>query len=634
MVKQRSREYDRLTGTKRGNIMKNLIIRNFRQVFSNLAEGKIPLVTAGEPDENSLLPVVYKGIKFSILVPKAEALGNDTWGTVVYTGTPRNTVFGLKQTRRLAYVHLGNTGVHSLPYNSDEATVKSAISSGTWYITGFWNEYQQALIQAHAVASSMPRLSTEWVSSVFNKEVSSFLNGLELVKNDAMLQTHGRDVVLGYPGTDTSQSHGGAIMSRRFSPETIEFIRREFHLEALRLRMDIITTGKGHPGRRVAFKPKGYTQEDAQLGLWPSMVCQTRVPRELFTAIPNAVKYLNERGTTPKVVSDKGTPDFLKGYVKFTNCTFLSMEEVVELHNEKYINADQVLASGWNQIDGMFSSVGEETIEETYKPEESLDVAMLRLQEKYGEEALVSLNRKVVGEYQELSWNINRKVVQEDYKLWKAMTPDAVKGMVIPENALFVEKRADEDFVRPIYLMFASEAVEKKEAYRSILRMLHSRTTNSRVVVNSDTPRFEYQKEVSKVIERLPAGGKSKIYKLFLADRQEEMIDQLLKIPVLGFSEENGKVVPIDENSVGILHGGLQEIVDPDGNPIEVVVGELPILRMPESEDFGEMIRMKCHGNGISLDPFLILGKPDIKFPRDEEVETLLNFEAELYHLL
>jgi hypothetical protein len=109
----------------------------------------------------------------------------------------------------------------------------------------------------------------------------------------------------------------------------------------------------------------------------------------------------------------------------------------------------------------------------------------------------------------------------------------------------------------------------------------------------------------------------------------------LTSVRVLGFTEEDGHIVPIPEDQVGTLHGDLLPVVQSgEESPVETVVGEVPIMRMPEDEDFGDEIRTPKRGNGIRVDPFMVMGKPGLDWPVDESVKTRLNFAVQLYRAL
>ncbi len=230
--------------------------------------------------------------------------------------------------------------------------------------------------------------------------------------------------------------------------------------------------------------------------------------------------------------------------------------------------------------------------------------------------------------------------------VYKVSNPDALKGMVIPERRYWVEKRDNEEFYRPIYCFWASEAVVKKEASRTVLRMLLSRVKEEQNRTNliHDIPRERFKELLNGVRQQLAQQGDdgySEIYELVIKPGEDD------RIPVLGFSEEIQKteqegetterlvVIPIDEQLVGFITGRLVPILDSEtGEPLRAVCGQDSILRQPEDEDFGRKVRLNKFGNGIRLDMFMTLGKDHIEFPLHEDTKLKTNFHVNLYHVI
>jgi len=613
--------------------MKNMKIHSFKEALGFLEKAGIKFTPlTGVRGDIDTVDVIYRGVRFPLIVPTVTPLGDDTFGEIVEVGEAHEGPDGLVRTRRIFHPTLNNSEVRKLRRFMAEEDVKSVLASGSWFVTGFWNAYAEALAKAHFSAEAMPRLSSSWAASLFNKNVQILLASLELVKSDAHAQAHGRVWVLAYPGRDTAQSHGGAIISDRLSPEVVEYTRRAFHKFAAEHRCDIITTGKGHPGRKVVFAPKGVSPSLSRLWVWPNFGCQARSPREMFTGVPNAQQFVNDRGVTPRVTSLEGGPDFLSGRIKFVNAAFLSFDEVVTKDPDgKPLNVDQVLGTGWSHIDGMFDSHRDETLLVPFKGESVEDIKAA-----FGTEYVTKVSRPV-GNLQEVSWQIIRRATNRSSRGWKALNPDAVKGMVIPERALLLEKRDNEDFFRPIYLVFASEAVVKKEASRSVLRMLASRLPQPKQF-DPATPREKFGEVLAGIrgeLKEIGDSGYSRIFRLLpVLHDEHELIKSALEVKVLGFTEgvdEAGEpiILPIGENEVGTLHGGLVPVMD-GTSEAKAVVGEMPIMRMPEDEQFGEELRLDVLHNGIRMDPFMVLGKDELEFPKDEKISELLDFEARL----
>jgi hypothetical protein len=443
----------------------------------------------------------------------------------------------------------------------------------------------------------------------------------ELLKSDSHAVMHGRLWTLDYPGRDTAQSHGGATISEVLGPDVTEYARRAFHRFVSEHGFDLSFTGKGHPGRKVLFAPGGNT-ELAQLWVWPDFGCQARAPREMYSGVANAQAFVNDRGTAPKVVSSLGAPDFLSGRIKFVNAAFMSFDEIVAPDPDgKPLNVDQVLGTGWSHVDGMFDAFMDESIVIPFSGESAEEI-----QEKFGS-PYVTLVSTPSGSGVELTWRIIRRKVGKSSRGWKALNPDAVKGMVIPESVLLCERRPGEDFVRPLHLAFASEAVIKKEASRSILRMLASRingSTNTQVFETS--PREDFPRVLAEVRKTLALQGDDGMSEIF------RLVPGRMSVRVLGFQGSVDHLEAIPEDSVGTVLGALSPVTGEDGRPLRVVTGEVPIMRMPENEDFGNF--MRTDEQGIRLDPFMVLGKDGAAFPENQKARELLDFEAELVRAL
>ena len=420
-------------------------------------------------------------------------------------------------------------------------------------------------------------------------------------------------------------------MIRSGLPQNITYlIRNMFHEKAVEMGCDITITSKGHPGRRVVYCPSGFSKSLAQLWVFPHLGCQARAPREMYSAVPNAERLENTRYGFPLVTADIGTPKYLDKRVKYLNCSYLSLDEIVENVDGEYINVDQILQTGWPAIDNSMGTICELTESIPYEEGDTLESIREKIGDRYGDQVAISLGVESDGAFYSMNWDISYIEHQDCRMAFKLCNPDAVKGFTVPERILLVEKRQNEDFFRPIYYCFPSEAVVKKEATRSVLRMLISRLGNK--VVSHDVTREQFPAYLSSIRDNLREigdDGYSDIY-MFTPVRLEgkagETMKALTEVKMLGFSTEGNKIVPISETSIGSLYGDLTPLVDKTGAPVRAVVGEVAVMRMPEDEDFGEEVRTADNHRKIKLDPFGVLGKPNLKFPVDNYAKHMLKF--------
>jgi hypothetical protein len=602
------------------------------QVFPFLKENGIDLRPIQDVTSGNIL-VSFKGITFPITVPEVRPLGDFTFSEVVWTGSPRKDSNGdLLQTRRIFYPVLRNTNIHNIL--DGISTVREVLESSRWYIAGFWNFYAEALALAAAKAAAMRYITEPYAASIFSKEISAFLGKLPVVKSDLHLMSHSRVWEMGYPGKDfvgTSLELPSALLAE---------IKKVFHEKALELGCDITFTGKSHPGRRVMYAPTGVSPTAAQLWSWPNFGAQARAPREMLSALANAEEFGNTRHSTPRVTSEKNRVDFSR-FVKHVNVAFLDLDEIVPVKDGRVFNADQVLGTGWSHIDGTFDTISEKQMVVPFAEGDTEE--SIREKYSYLGKLNVTLNVEPEGMFSALSWNISYEEREPSKMLWKAMTPEAVKGMVLPERLLLLEQRPGEDFLRPVYLVISASSVKKKDAGRMVLRILASRLPEP-YQADTSTPRSEFGNVLSDIRSKLADIGDNGYSQIFRfrpstptkgSSALKEALLSLTSVRVLGFTEEDGHIVPIPEDQIGVLHGDLLPVVQSgEESPVETVVGEVPIMRMPEDEDFGDEVRTPKRGNGIRVDPFMVMGKPNLDWPIDESVKTRLNFAVQLYRAL
>lgn len=581
--------------------------------------------------------VLIEGQSFQLLLPRVESLevNNPMAAQVVYTGLPKKSLLtGISQVRRLSRVRLRNSALPRITSSTPPEVAEVMLEQGVWYLCGFWALYLEALIEAAKVAFASRQLSAPRLQSIFNKKITALLGKLPLVNSDAHLASHGRTIQLDYPGEDLSQ---GVIVSR-LPQELLTAVRQKFLAKAEEIGCNIIVTPKSHPGRIVAYTPDGKSKSQVLLGIWSNFACDQRVSRELFSAIPNAQQYANQRYSKPLVSNDLGTPRFLEGRVKFLNSAVFSFPELVPEVGGKPTNVDQILGTGWVKFDGA-TTVVSETTQELPLEDGDLSVnsdgklvfneeAVLSRWSKShpGYEAAASLSIRPDGALFEMFSLISIKREEGPDMVYKIENADACKGMVVPENVLLLEKREGEDFFRPIYFLFPKEAVVKKEAFRAVLRMLTSQLPEEeRTGIPHDTPREEFNAVMKETLRKL---GRSPYSELFKVNPGKD------RIPVLGFNQESEGILPIEEDKVGTVIGTLVPILDKEGTPATAVCGEQPIMRLPEDEDFGEPVRLREHGNAIRLDPFLVLGKEGLTMEVDEKTKQIVNKAVELYRLI
>jgi hypothetical protein len=602
------------------------------QVFPFLEENGISIRPVQDVAPGDIL-VDFRGVTFPIPVPQVRPLGDFTFSEVVWTGSPRNDSNGnLVQTRRIFHPVLRNTNIHKIA--GGISTAREVLESGRWYVSGFWNFYTEALMFAATKAATMRYLTEAYAASLFYKEVSAFLGKLPVVKSDLHLLSHSRVWEMGYPGKDfvgTFPEIPSALLAE---------VKRVFHEKALEVGCDITFTGKSHPGRRVMYAPAGVSPTAAQLWSWPNFGAQARAPREMLSALANAEEFGNDRHSTPRVTSEKNRVDFSR-FIKHVNVALMDLDEIVPVKNGRTFNADQVLGTGWSHIDGTFDTISEKQMVVPFADGDTGD--SIREKYSYLGKLNVTLNVEPEGMFSALSWNISYEEHEPSRMLWKAMTPEAVKGMVLPERLLLLEQRPGEDFLRPIYLVISASSVKKKDAGRMVLRMLASRLPEP-YQADTSTPREEFGNILSDIRNKLANTGDNGYSRIFRfrpsvptkgSSALKEVLLSLTSVRVLGFTEEDGHIVPIPEDQVGTLHGDLLPVVQSgEESPVETVVGEVPIMRMPEDEDFGDEIRTPKRGNGIRVDPFMVMGKPGLDWPVDESVKTRLNFAVQLYRAL
>lgn len=576
--------------------------------------------------DDDLVLMKYKGLNIEITKPSVKSLSKD--GTlmveVIRTGQERKRLLSEEtRTRRICRPILRNTA--DLKWESGVTQTIDLINNlakGDWYIAGFWNLYAESLITSHnsIIKTSTRKLDPLRIQSKINKDLSNLLTSIEVVKSNAHLSAHCKTLELGYPGKDKSQ---GVIVSN-LPTTALAIVQKVFHTKAIEMGYDIIATSKGHPGRRVIYSGLGYIPSQAILGIWPNFDCPQRARREMFSAIPNAQEFTNDSQSKPLVVNKLGEPKFLKNRVKFLNCAVFSFNEIVPNINGEPINADQVLGSAWLRVENTLGTVEEINIRE-YQHEPGMDEE--EIQKKHPNCAVTRTVRPQGGMF-EIKYTVS-SIKEQDCKMaYKVVTPDAVKGMVIPEKRYWIEKRNNEDFFRPIYLFFAQEAVIKKEAQRMLLRMLKSRVSLPEYRNNIDhtIPRKMFANEIADTLNQLEFQGDNGYSQIF-----EFIPGNGEQIRILGFTQEETKIIPYD--NIGNISGKLIAINNEEGENAISIVGEVAVMRMPEDEEFGNPQRNEENHNGIRMDPFLWCGK-DLDKEEDESTKHHINSLVALYHTI
>jgi len=508
--------------------------------------------------------------------------------------------------RRIYYPTLLNMGLFKLTPRTTPVQLQQLMDSYPYVLLNFWAAYEYAVIESLKTVKRMSRLTKPYATFAINSFLSRYLQTLDLVKNDLHEDAHRFVWSIGYPAN--------VKFTTIPDNQALEFdIKMKYTQALVEKGVEVVHTPKSHPARKVAFKVSPLF--DAAV-LLPKCVTLERSPRELYSAFPNSRSFVNDKFTKP-IVKNEVEVDF-KNHVKFLNCAFLSSESI-ELGGE---NPDMVLGTGWLKISDALSALevqefvlpfaGEtqEEIEQVIKDRSKHNPYVLKIQvDPIREPTAMTITRRITGEEAPLyrvAWNVTS--VQEVHcnMTFKVVTPEALKGMVLPIDKLLVEKRPNEDFLRPIFLVFPVEAAKKKKAGLALLRMLASRLKEP-IQLDSRTPREELRKLVNEITNKLKEEGdtgKSKIFELKpLAAKGIQA--KITKQRVFGFTEQGGKIVECE--SVGEISAALVPLGE---EPVETIAGEMAILRVQEDEQFVVPERVLGETKGISLDPFVTNGKP------------------------
>ena len=583
----------------------------------------------------------YKGLDIVLNTPKVDFIAEDkehkgihTFAQVVQSGSLRKGVLEpYSITRRIYRTTLINYAVNDIPSLSRRertyGIIDEILNSSPWILEGFWNQYLRSLGKAHKKLSSSPRLDRDYVQFMFGRAIVNMMGRIEVIKSEAHLMAHGRSWELVYPGRDVI-SDVLTKEAQALDANTVSAIKKVFHTKAIELGCTIYATGKSHPGRRVYYTPSGVSNSLAKLGIWYNFGCDQRYAREIYSAIPNSNHFENTLYTTPLVYSDLGPPKFMEGRIKYPNCCIASFTEIVEKADEETMNADQLLGSGWIRISNLFGTQEEEIIRIPYKEGDIEEIIQAEAVKEYNIDGptAITLESRPDGLYYEMDWAIC-KVRKEDSSMGlKLENQDGVKGMMLPEHTLFLEKRSNESFFRPIIYFIPAESIIKKQASRTVLHMLYSRVEDSefRQNIKHDQPRENFDKCLASVRTKLKEQGDSGVSEIY-----KFVFGEGLPLPILGFTTDHGHIV-VTENEIGSIPGTLTPVLDESGEILLAPCGEVQTMRLPEDEHFGRSIRTRSKGNAIKIDPFHALGKEYITMSVEPAVEAQVNFAAEVYH--
>lgn len=465
-------------------------------------------------------------------------------------------------------------------------TLDDIIRPTMWDVISWWDNFLEVLVEADRSLQERPSIEVGQVSRYFGNCVTNLIMRCEVVKSDIHLKTHANALRMGFPGRNPAR---GIMNSALFpSEQHLQFIKEAFWKKADEMGYDLLSSPKGHTGRILMAKS---TSEFIQksLGVWANFGYSRRSKRELWSAIPNAVPFVNPR---PVIVGKQ--PEFMEDYITSVNAMIGTIRDIVP----DGINVDQLVITGW---DNVFASRHMNHVRVPYELGQSKEDVLF----KFPEGSEIELIQRPLGPGYEMFWIVSYPM-EKDKGVFKLTTPDGIKGMVQRIPTKFVEKRADGKLY-PIHLIISNETIKSKDAQRLVLRAMTSHIPG--YVPNQDIPREQYPN----------------VYRDIRKKRANKLKTQIFILDT-GFEATKTQVAEFTIEGIGKVSGALRP-VQVDNKPFEAITGEVIVIRLPEDEDHGRAI------HDVRIDPFMVLGK-GFEITPSEDVKREVNFIEEVYSWL
>lgn len=609
--------------------LKTIRVDSYEDVFNLLKKvGKHFIPTSFELGDRDMAVIKYKHgnlypVEITISLPKVIDFDDtDPFSIQIIKGIPRRGILEESiQSRRISRKTIWNSNIYHITKKMEIDEALDQIDSGKWYLHNFYFFFYDALYKACESIEQMSKykLDAKMVQSCVSSNISNLLSRLELVKSDTHIHAHYNTVELGYIGMDQTQGD----LQTKIQSEIQQAIKNKFLQVAIENNCDLVYTSKNHPGRVVGH---GFNELYDQYTLFPNLITQKRVGREAFSSLSGCIMLNSGHFTQPLVYSDLGKPQeaIKANTIKFVNCAYVSFSDIVPLVDGKPLNADAILGTKWITCtkQHLFGSREEETDQQPF--DESITEIQHEATFPEVKQPKTTVISKPVGGAYEQIFSTQLLVEQDCTMSWKAANEAAIKGMVLPSNIYLLEKRPNENFYRPIFLVFSSDSLIKKQGTNSILRMMISRLSNEPQEISWEVTRdsfIEYKDEVMGKLKEKGDSGVSKIF-LFIPSIGSE------EIPILHYQYTLGDW-SICENKINFNPGNLVELTDEYGNASEAYCGEMSIMRMATDSEYGNSLRHK--NLGIKRDVLMRAGSLLTENIPSQEEEDVINSLATLY---